>query len=129
MHPRNLRRFPIAALPFVVLLLLIPGGAGSQTVRNGREGVSSEQRTEKYFESILSQPQQLLAFLLRMPKGADLHNHLSGAIYAESFIQWAAETGLCVNTTTMTLATCGQNGAEVRASDAMSNSVHMSQAS
>lgn len=38
-----------------------------------------------------------------MPKGADLHNHLSGAIYAESFIQWAAEKGLCVNTTTFVL--------------------------
>src|SRR5690606_33943056 len=29
------------------------------------------------------------------PKGGDLHNHLSGAIYAESFAAWAAEAGLC----------------------------------
>jgi hypothetical protein len=36
-----------------------------------------------------------------MPKGADLHNHLSGAIYAESYIQWAADSGDCINTTTM----------------------------
>src|ERR1043166_2508099 len=36
-----------------------------------------------------------------MPKGADLHNHLSGAIYAESYIQWAAQSGDCINTTTM----------------------------
>lgn len=35
--------------------------------------------------------------LLRaMPKGADLHNHLAGAIYAESMLDWAAQDGLCV---------------------------------
>jgi len=38
-----------------------------------------------------------------MPKGGDLHNHLSGAIYAERYIEWAAEKGLCVNNRTMTL--------------------------
>src|SRR4029453_8764074 len=32
-----------------------------------------------------------------MPKGADLHNHLSGAIYAESFIDFAASGNLCVD--------------------------------
>jgi len=32
-----------------------------------------------------------------MPKGADLHNHLSGAVYAESFIRAAAEDNLCVD--------------------------------
>jgi adenosine deaminase/adenosine deaminase CECR1 len=38
-----------------------------------------------------------------MPKGADLHNHLSGAIYAESYILWAAKKGLCINTATFVL--------------------------
>jgi hypothetical protein len=56
-----------------------------------------------FFESLRKSPPQAFAFLLQMPKGADLHNHLSGAIYAESFIQWAAEKGLCVNTTTFVL--------------------------
>ena len=32
------------------------------------------------------------------PKGGDLHTHLSGAIYAESWLDWAAEDGLCVDT-------------------------------
>lgn len=36
------------------------------------------------------------AFVLRMPKGADLHNHLSGAVYAESYLDRAAKEGLCV---------------------------------
>jgi adenosine deaminase len=31
------------------------------------------------------------------PKGADLHTHLRGAVYAESWIEWAAEDGLCAD--------------------------------
>ena len=64
----------------------------------------SEQRTAAYFESIRKSPPKMLAFLLKMPKGGDLHNHLSGAIYAERYIQWAAEKGLCINARTMVLA-------------------------
>jgi adenosine deaminase len=39
---------------------------------------------------------ELYAFLKPFPKGADLHMHLSGAIYAETFIAEAAKQGLCV---------------------------------
>ena len=42
-------------------------------------------------------PLALHAFLEQFPKGADLHVHLSGAVYAETFIQDAAEDGLCVD--------------------------------
>jgi adenosine deaminase len=59
-----------------------------------------EQRTARYMDSIRKQPPLLTAFLRRMPKGGDLHNHLSGAIYAESWIDFAAEDGLCVDHTT-----------------------------
>ncbi len=44
-----------------------------------------------------NQPSLLLNFLRQMPKGGDLHNHLIGAVYAESFIRYAAEDGLCVD--------------------------------
>jgi hypothetical protein len=50
-------------------------------------------------ESLRANPGMLVAFLREMPKGADLHNHLSGAIYAESFIEWGAAAGACVRTT------------------------------
>ncbi len=49
-------------------------------------------------------PPELYAFLYRMPKGADLHNHLSGAIYAESFLREAVEEHLCVDKTALALA-------------------------
>lgn len=39
----------------------------------------------------------LHAFLAGFPKGADLHVHLSGAVYAETFIKDAGEDGLCVD--------------------------------
>src|SRR5579875_853383 len=39
---------------------------------------------------------ELYALLKGMPKGADLHMHLSGAVYAETFIAEAAQQGLCV---------------------------------
>jgi hypothetical protein len=88
---------------------------------------ASEQKTASYFESIRKSPPQLMAFLLKMPKGGDLHNHLSGAIYAERYIEWAAEKGLCINTQTMTLAVpaspsqCGSNQAP--ANSALTNSI------
>jgi hypothetical protein len=54
----------------------------------------------------------LRAFLDRMPKGGDLHTHLSGAVYAEHFIAWAAEQELCLDRTLVLLAksACGQPG-------------------
>jgi len=37
------------------------------------------------------------------PKGGDLHNHLAGAVYAESWIDWAAEDGFCVEVASLSL--------------------------
>lgn len=68
-----------------------------------RPQVPAEQRAIRYFDSIQKQPLLLHAFLQEMPKGGDLHNHLSGAVYAESFINYAAHDGLCVDRNTLTL--------------------------
>ncbi len=62
-----------------------------------------EAATAKYLASIRSDPSLLLAFLADMPKGGDLHNHLSGAIYAESYLRWAADDGLCVAVATLSI--------------------------
>ena len=60
-----------------------------------------EARAIRAFDAAKSSPLRLHAFLSSMPKGADLHMHLSGAIYAETFIADAAADHLCVNTTTL----------------------------
>ena len=58
----------------------------------------TEARTARVFLSYQSQgPLALQAFLAQFPKGADLHVHLSGAVYAETFIRDAGEDGLCVD--------------------------------
>src|ERR1700691_665965 len=64
---------------------------------------SVEEKTAKYMESVRHQPELLLPFLQGMPKGGDLHLHLFGAIYAESFIDWASENALCVDRSTSKL--------------------------
>ncbi|MBS0557918.1 MAG: adenosine deaminase [Proteobacteria bacterium] len=61
------------------------------------------QITARHFDAIRHSPPQLEAFLRAMPKGADLHNHLSGAIYAEDYLEWAARDGDCVERATSTL--------------------------
>ena len=66
-------------------------------------GASAQARTEAHFQGVRSQPPALWAFLKDMPKGGDLHVHLSGAIYAESMIGWAADDGLCIDQQTLTV--------------------------
>jgi adenosine deaminase len=77
-------------------------------------------------------PLPMHAFLANMPKGADLHMHLTGAIYAETFIAEAAADNLCVNQITLSFfkpsattrsippqPVCGEGA--VRAADALKN--------
>jgi adenosine deaminase len=66
-----------------------------------RNQFTAEQRTAHALENARANPLDLHAFLVDMPKGADLHSHLSGAVYAESWIRAGAEDGLCVNTATL----------------------------
>lgn len=49
-------------------------------------------------------PGELYSFLVSMPKGADLHMHLSGAVYAESFLTEAVQQDLCVDPVKFALA-------------------------
>ena len=61
---------------------------------------TGEERTAAWFEAHRARPPMLRMFLQRMPKGGDIHTHLSGAVYAESYIAWAANAGLCASTAT-----------------------------
>ncbi|HXL48846.1 MAG TPA: adenosine deaminase [Xanthobacteraceae bacterium] len=76
--------------------------------------------TAAQFEKASETHTTLRAFFRRMPKGGDLHTHLSGAVYAERFIAWAAQEGLCVDLENVVLAKpqCDRAGARPL-SDAM----------
>ena len=106
-------------------LLFFTAVAWGQAKAKVRPIAGPEERTAKYLESVRKQPSLLLAFLRAMPKGADLHNHLSGAIYAESYIKWAAEDGLCVNRQTLAFvsAPCDPEKGMVPAQQALTDSV------
>jgi len=84
------------ALGAALLLGTAPVAALAQTTRP----VSSEARTAAYLDRIAASPPRLRIFLQAMPKGGDLHNHGGGSIYAEDFLHWAAEAGLCIATDT-----------------------------
>ena len=82
-----------------VLLFLFASTALAQTKAPSSPAAqkSSEPRAELNLQAARENPLQLRQFLLKMPKGGDLHNHLSGAVYAESWIRAAAEDHLCVD--------------------------------
>jgi len=64
-----------------------------------------EARAAGAYEAAVHQgPLATQGFLVGFPKGADLHVHLSGAVYAESLIRAAGEDGLCVDPAALSLA-------------------------
>ncbi len=49
-------------------------------------------RTAAWFNDHKDRPPLLRNFVQRLPKGADLHSHISGAVYAESYLRWGLTT-------------------------------------
>ena len=83
----------------LALLFVFSASAFTQTTAPAPAAskATAEQRTARAFEAARANPLELRAFLVAMPKGADLHNHIYGAIYAETWIRDGAEDHLCVN--------------------------------
>jgi len=94
-----MRRTHLAAAACLLAVSCTAQVSGMQ----GLQAQTGEETAAKYMDSVRHQPGLLLAFLQQMPKGGDLHVHLSGAIYAESFIDWASENALCVDRSTSKL--------------------------
>lgn len=61
-----------------------------------RTTTTGEQRVAAHLEQIRGEPQQLRDFMRAIPKGADLHNHLSGAASTQFLIDLAAQDDLCI---------------------------------
>ncbi len=77
-----------------------PAGQGSPSEKQGPEARAAR----AYQAAVRKGAPALRAFLEGVPKGADLHAHLSGAVYAETFLREAGEDGLCVDPTALRLA-------------------------
>ncbi|MBS0570727.1 MAG: adenosine deaminase, partial [Proteobacteria bacterium] len=91
---------PAMKKPVFVLLAVLAGCSQVAMRPSAPAPVDPEQITARYFDSIRASPPRLGAFLRAMPKGADLHNHLSGAIWAEDYLAWAVQDGDCVQRAT-----------------------------
>ena len=82
---------------------------GLQPAARGQNATAKKPGTEAdaasaYQAAVKKSTPALYDFLLGFPKGADLHVHLSGAVYAETFIRDAGEDGLCVDTVAQSFA-------------------------
>lgn len=88
-----MRLFP-RLVATVVAIGLCPFDASAQATAEARAA-------HAYERAVAAGPLALHAFLDQFPKGADLHVHLEGAVYAETFIRNAGEDGLCVDPTAL----------------------------
>ena len=80
----------------------------------------SEAPAAAWLERHREQPAALRQFVQRLPKGGDLHTHLSGAVYAERYLQWAMEDGYCVDAATIQLVApqdCGKTNTSFPAAE------------
>ncbi|MDR3333946.1 MAG: hypothetical protein LBT13_03520 [Treponema sp.] len=78
-------------LVIIVLLLWLP------------DHISAQPGNEKTFDEIRNNEAELEAFFSLMPKGGDLHNHLTGSAYAETYFRMALRDGLWLDRVTYKL--------------------------
>lgn len=93
---RRAYRFAAAALPLLFLGCLSTAPA-PRTRAAAASPAATEAMATAWLEAHRDRPAALRAFLQRMPKGGDIHSHLSGAVYAESYLAWAEEDGFCLD--------------------------------
>ena len=105
-------RLAIAALG---VLSLVAGRAISAQAN------SPQSSMEARLTAIANDPLQRRQFFIELPKGADLHQHLSGTVYAETLIGWAAQDGLCLSLISYALSPPPCHGDQLAASNLPTN--------
>lgn len=99
------------------LIILVEGYIGEDN------SALREEQVAQQFEALRQSPEELRAFFLAMPKGGDIHNHLTGAVYAEYLIDRASAEDLCISLENYTVSHnyCGSDNSEP-VKDAYTNS-------
>lgn len=85
----NYKKLLLLFLP-ILQLIAIPATAWGQ---------ADSVRVNAYFEQIKQDENRLRQFFAEMPKGGDLHNHMTGSVYAETYFDLATQDGLWVDMT------------------------------
>lgn len=73
---------------------------------------TNAQVVDNYLESIRNNKAALTAFFSAMPKGGDLHNHLTGSIYTETYIDYVVNNDYYINTKTLDVAATPGNSVD-----------------
>ncbi|MFJ6631994.1 hypothetical protein ACIQMR_11445 [Streptomyces sp. NPDC091376] len=87
----------LGCLAVLSLLPALPAAARPAQAPAPRPETRAKRRVSSYLDSVRDRPEALRAFFRALPKGGDLHHHLSGAAPTEFLIRLAGEDGLCVD--------------------------------
>ncbi len=101
----------------ILVLLLWSSLAGAATAADPR----NLSLTATYLDQVRDDPGQLYAFFHAMPKGGDLHTHLSGTVTAEDLIAIGAGHGVWVDPLTGVASANRSTPAQVPISEAQAN--------
>jgi adenosine deaminase len=106
MHPLSQKTPSSSAARLVTLLALtVAANAGARAPAPS----ANEAATARHYAALIAggEPKtaELTLFFSQMPKGGDLHHHYSGAIYAETYVDWLDKQGWCVNRQTFKIET------------------------
>ncbi|MFG1878735.1 hypothetical protein ACGFIV_28205 [Sphaerisporangium sp. NPDC049003] len=82
----------------IVATVTITTGMAAAPARGMAAGDAAA-RVEAYLDGIRDEPGRLREFTLDLPKGADIHAHLSGSVPTRGLLGSAMRDGLCVDTT------------------------------
>lgn len=86
------------------LLIALSATAAARTPAAG----PNEAATARHYAALVAgtpKTAELTLFFTQMPKGGDLHHHYSGAVYAESYVDFLDKRGFCVDKKTYTIVT------------------------
>ncbi|MFJ7240603.1 adenosine deaminase [Streptomyces olivaceus] len=107
-RPRTAAATALSALALLSAPAVLPAAhadapvSGRTAAPAPRPVTAAEADTDARMDAVLGDPRLAQEFFHRMPKGGDLHNHLSGAVTTEYLVELAAEDGLCIDTATTT---------------------------
>jgi adenosine deaminase len=101
LNAQPLRLSALHMLRAASVLLLFASFSGALAASAAQKGTAEARAAQAFAKARQESPLALHAFLENMPKGADLHMHLSGAVYAETMLDEAAADGTCVDAKTL----------------------------
>nr|WP_329124665.1 adenosine deaminase [Streptomyces sp. NBC_01353] len=127
--PSAWRRTALLApvLSAALALTLAPAQLSQAAAEEANDPTHAEARVSAYLREVRDRPEALAAFFKALPKGADLHNHLSGAATTELLLKIAVDAGYCIDRTTLTASAPPCTGSTRPAADTVTDPVFRSQ--